>query len=435
MISLSKDHNPNYLAKVVEMKGLRKHENADRLQVATIDFQTVITGLGAKDGDVYVFFPLESRINESFLSFTNSFRHKEKNLDPEVAGFFEDNGRVRAVRLRGEKSMGYLVPAHEIEDWCGLDEGILDKRIGEEFDTVGDKLLLEKYFVPVKFTAEKRQGKKPRISRLVDGQVHLHVDTENLRRNAHKIKPEDEITISYKVHGTSWWVSNVLVNRKLSLIEKIADFLKIPVKKTEYDHVYGSRKVVKNEYETQGTNDFYDGDLWGMIKDEVKEFVPKGYTLYGECIGFTPGGGYIQAGYDYGCKQGEHKLMIYRITSTNADGIVTDLSTAQIQEYCKRFGLETVPVFYKGIAELAGSPDALTEHWNEEFVKYLEKKYNEKDCYLCTARTENKVPEEGIVVRKESMFEFEAYKLKSFKFLEMETLLLDEGTQDMESGQ
>src|ERR1035437_2133587 len=349
MLSLSKNHNPNYLAKVVELKGLRKHENADRLQVATIDFQTVITGLNAKDGDVYVFFPLECRINESFLFLTNSFRHKEKNGNPEAVGFFEDNCRVRAVRLRGEKSMGYLVPADEIAMWAGTS---VTFKIGEEFDEVNGMLLLEKYFIPPVFSPKDKVGKKPRISRLVDGQVHLHVDTENLRRNAHKISPEDEITISYKVHGTSWWVSNVVVNRKLNPIEKIAKFLRIPVEEKEYDHVYGSRKVVKNEYETQGTNDFYDGDLWGMIKNEVKEFVPKGYTLYGECIGFTPGGSYIQQGFDYGLEQGKHQLMIYRITFTNSDGIVCDLSTPQIQEYCKRVGLETVPVFFRGPANM-----------------------------------------------------------------------------------
>lgn len=32
-ISISKEVNPNYLAKVVELKNLQKHPNADRLQV------------------------------------------------------------------------------------------------------------------------------------------------------------------------------------------------------------------------------------------------------------------------------------------------------------------------------------------------------------------------------------------------------------------
>ena len=69
MIKISKDANPNYLAKIVEIKNIRKHENADRLQIVTVDFQDVIVGMDAKEGDVYCFFPLECAINLDFLSY------------------------------------------------------------------------------------------------------------------------------------------------------------------------------------------------------------------------------------------------------------------------------------------------------------------------------------------------------------------------------
>ena len=46
----------------------------------------------------------------------------------------------------------------------------------------------------------------------------------------------------------------------------------------------------------------------------------------------------------------------------------------------------------------------------EELVKKLEKEYNEKDCFMCN----NKVPEEGIVIRKDKLIGCESYKLKSF---------------------
>ena len=46
---------------------------------------------------------------------------------------------------------------------------------------------------------------------------------------------------------------------------------------------------------------------------------------------------------------------------------------------------------------------------------------------------ENKVPEEGIVVRVEDLFECKSYKLKSFRFLEFESNELDKGVADVES--
>jgi len=429
MISISKDANVNYLAKIVKLKNLRKHENADCLQIATIDFQSVITGLDAKEGDIYCYFPVECQIDLEFLAHTNSFRHAEKNKDKEKVGFFEDKGRVKAMKLRGEKSMGYIVPIAVLEEFFG---DKLAGEVGREFDTIGEKLVVKKYVIPCKnFGGIGRQGRSPKISRLVDKQVRLHVDTENLRKNAFKIKPENKITISYKIHGTSFWVGNLLVKRKLNLLYKFLRLVGAKVIDTEYDYIYGSRKVVKNEFETREKNHFYDVDIWGEIKDEIKDVIPRGYTLYGECVGYTKGGKEIQVGYDYGCSEGEKKNQIYRITFTNVDGVVSDLSSLQVEEFCNAVGLKCVHIFYNGVAGemYKDISTADIEKWQEDFVIRLEKDYNDKDCFMCV----NKVPEEGIVLRKETFFTFEAYKLKSFRFLSYESDLLDKGEVDMES--
>jgi hypothetical protein len=243
-----------------------------------------------------------------------------------------------------------------------------------------------------------------------------------------RINPEDYISITYKVHGTSFWVSNVLVKRKLKLYEKALKRIGVKIKDTEYDYVYGSRKVVKNEFETSHKEHYYEYDLWGEIKDELKDKIPQGYTIYGECLGYTKGGGWIQQGYDYGCEQGKRKLMIYRVTFTNENGYVWNLQTPEIKEFCERYSLEYVPLFYYGKAshtfELLND-----DNWRRNFIQCLQNRYTEKDCFIC----KNKIPEEGIVLRKESGFQFETYKLKSFRFLEYETKLLDEGNVDIES--
>lgn len=169
MLEISKNANPNYLCKVVQLKGLQKHSNADRLQVVSIDFNNVITGLDAKEGDVYVYFPLECSINLDFLVSTGSLRPKAAlDGEPEQKGFFERNGRVKAMRLRGEKSMGYIVPVQSVLDWSGIWDINPECWLDQEFDTINGKLLVEKYTVPVKGGANTKQGKKPKLSRLVE---------------------------------------------------------------------------------------------------------------------------------------------------------------------------------------------------------------------------------------------------------------------------
>ena len=49
-------------------------------------------------------------INSQLLAYGNLYRHTEKNNKPEAkAGFFEDNGRVKAIKLRGIVSEGFLM--------------------------------------------------------------------------------------------------------------------------------------------------------------------------------------------------------------------------------------------------------------------------------------------------------------------------------------
>jgi len=426
MLSISKTANPNYVCKIVKLENLRKHENADKLQVACIDFQNVIVGLDEKDSDICVFFPVESQINANFIKFLNAFRENTHNADETKKGFFEDNCRVKAVKLRGEKSMGFVVPIKSLESFIGQK---IDEEVGTEFDYVNDIKLVNKYEIFKPGMATRNGRVEKRISRLVEGQFHFHVDTENLRKNANNIKPEDYISVSYKVHGTSSIFSRVLVKRKLNLIEKFVKLVGVKVQETEYDLLYSSRKVVKNEYETKDKCGFYSTDIWGDVKNEIADKIPEGYTIYGEIIGFTKDNKQIQAQYDYGCEPGQHKFQVYRITVTNAAGQVINLSTAQIREFCERVGLETVHYFYEGFAkdmfpEIKGS-----DRWSVDFVKKLEEQYTDKNCFMC----KNEVPEEGVVVRKDLTFSFEGYKLKSFSFLEFESKELDKGEVDMES--
>ena len=79
MLNKTKDHNANYLAKVVKIDNVRKHPSADRLLITTIDGNNVITGSDLKEGDLVIYFPLECSINLDYLTWSNSFEDKTLN--------------------------------------------------------------------------------------------------------------------------------------------------------------------------------------------------------------------------------------------------------------------------------------------------------------------------------------------------------------------
>ena len=440
MFKKSENAHVNYLSKIVKLEGVRKHSNpkVERLQCVTVDGNSIITGLDAKDGDLYFYFALESAINPEYLSWSNSFESKEMNADKEKKGFFNKHGRVRAIKLQNERSEGYIVPVSDLTTWLSEKTGkkvtISESDVNTEFDYFDDIKISEKYVNRSQLKQQglgvaKNQKKAARQSKLVEGQFRFHIDTSHLAKNMHNINPNDVISITNKLHGTSFIVGKVLCKKPLKWVEKFLKKFGVPVVDTHYDTVYSSRKVIKNEYnDNSNKQHFYGEDIWGEISKMLDPFLTEGLTFYGEAVGYTRGGGFIQKNYDYGCVPGEFKVYIYRITFTNVSGKVFEFSAKQVKEHCTKFGLNYVPELYYGYAKDLFPELSVTEHWQENFLQKLSDVYLEKDCDIC----ENKVPAEGIVLRKESL-DVDSFKHKSFRFKEYESKQLDTGEVDMET--
>ena len=111
----SKNANINYLAKIVELNNFHNHPNPEvtRLKCAVVDGYNIIVGIDYQPGK-YVYFPSGCTINPQFLSYANLYKHSDKNLNPEKSGMFEDNGRVKSIRLKGTLSEGFLMPLNPL---------------------------------------------------------------------------------------------------------------------------------------------------------------------------------------------------------------------------------------------------------------------------------------------------------------------------------
>lgn len=434
----------NYSAKIIRVEDVFDIEGADRIKSIIVDYSSVVVGSDVKKGDIRIYFPPESQLSDRLIRTINEYRETHMNENPELpGGFFESNRRVKVLKLRGVKSNGYTIPAKQFAEVYDIPLSLLEENVGMMFDTINGEFVCNKYIVPMTKAQRIRANSAPKkraFERLVEGQFNFHVSTSNLRVNMSQIALDDHIVISNKLHGSSWIVSNVLVKRSLNWIERIAQRLGINVPATEYDHLAASRTVVRNRYldpKTEVSEGFYGKDWWVPFKDTIKHRVPKGYTLYGEMVGYvmgteTPIQKCKTGAYDYGCIPAEYKTIVYRVTLTNPDGIVLELSTRQVEQFCKQYGFEMAEKYFDGTVREFLTLHNIDEktHWQANFIKKLEELYNEKDCHLCTF---HKVPEEGIVVRIDNKPFFEAYKLKSFRFLfETEKANNDAGETNIE---
>ena len=463
-LTKSKNANINYLAKIVELKEFHSHPDPEvtKLKCTYVDGYNIIVGIDNEPGK-YIYFPTSSTINPQFLSFANLYRHAEKNSNPELTGMFEDNGRVKAIKLRGCISEGFLLPINIFNNWIidSTNQQVENLETNTEFDSVEHNgksfWVCKKYVVERRFSSPKGNGYKAqknlkRFDRIIDNQFRFHYDTEQIKRVPNAILPTDLISITSKIDGTSSVNSYILTKKPLTFIQKIGNWLMgkgwSPYEEV-YDYVYSSRTVIKNKYINQSVSSGYYGvDVWGEIDKYLRPYLEKGMTFYSEIVGFLPNGGWIQKNHDYGCvppTEGEpytpekhYKVRIYRITLTNVDGIVHEFSPREVQIWCETHGLHAVDEFYYGLAgdlypnlkqDVNGEP-MYCEDWYNKFIECLS---NDKNFYMELDAPDcvNKVPQEGIVIKIDNM-RSAAFKLKTFRHLNHEGKELDAGIENIE---
>ena len=440
----SKHYDVNYLAKIVNIQHFENHPNPEvtRLKLAPIGGYRVVVDINSKPG-FYVYFPALSQINPDFLRYASLFRDTTLNANPEKKGFFEKNGKVTAIKLKGQVSEGFLIEFEVFNNWL-IDS--VNKTVepieDEEFDCIEDGN--KTFWINKKYIAQpqthristggRHREKKPKgISKLVDGQFRFHYDTTLIKKCPYVISPNDILSITEKWHGTSGISAYVLCHTrgnwkfKQKLIAFITKILGNNVNDLGYDYIYSSRSVIKNEFANPSAG-FYGCDVWGEADKIVRSKLTKGMTLYYEIVGYLPTGSYIQKGYDYGCvppTEGEtytydkhFKVMVYRVTLTDPDGNVHEFSAKEVQQWCVNNGLHPVVEMYYGYAKDLYPDIPQDEHWCDNFLARLA---NDKSFAMEQPSPEcrNNVPHEGLVLKTEKM-RSEAWKLKCFAFLQGE---------------
>ena len=136
---LTEGANPNYLCTVCRIGEMFPIEGADRLVKTVINGYDIVISKDHKEGDIVVYFPVETSICEQYLSANNLYEMgefernsnaeevkeiltkaealKDTDIEGKTAllaeakskcGFFNKHGRVRILKLRGQYSQGFI---------------------------------------------------------------------------------------------------------------------------------------------------------------------------------------------------------------------------------------------------------------------------------------------------------------------------------------
>lgn len=426
---------------VVKITNLKSHPNADRLQLAEFFGETAIVPLDIQLNDIGIYFPSDLQLSAEFCE-VNHLCRKHQDGTPDTGYLDPDKRNIKPLKLREVKSYGIYLPLTALEPFG--DTASLS--VGDTIDVFNGHMICQKYIPRTNHRSSNNANSGNRIRKHKEPVAPLfaeHADTEQLAYNHAAFKPNDEIEITLKIHGTSQRTGYlpVLKGYKKSLL----DWLLARPGKPIYDwgYVSGTRRTVLENYEGgyYGSNafrevhsKFFEGKLW------------KGETAYYEVAGFTDSGAPIMGDapikdkelkkeygdvmrFSYGCEEGTSDFYVYRMTMTNEDGDVVEYTPDFMRYRCEQMGCKCVPVFTHFI--LHDYDLEMDERTAGEIIQDIAEKYYDGADPIGKTHIR-----EGVVVRIINRPKFAAYKHKNWGFKYVEGLIKDSANApDMEEAQ
>lgn len=472
----------SYSGYITNLRNVRPHSNADRLQLGDCFGNTVVISLDYHEGDIGVYFPSDGQLSQEFAEQNNLVRKKD-DAGNNIGGYLDpDKRNIRPIKLRGERSDGIFLPLSCLA-YTGA--SLKDFHAGDRIVGVNGHEICCKYIPRTNKGANANRVNKTRKKVVNIAPLFVeHVDTEQLAYNLNAFKEGDLVEITLKMHGTSQRTAYVPV----ATGEYLSDSFKCILYNTwidihnafsknklehkhdgppeyEWGYVSGTRRVVLEDYDGgyYGSNKFrephskfFEGKLY------------KGESVFYEVVGFTDSGTPIMGNGDnkklqdkdfvkqygattvfsYGCapdgfnlwSEGENTsdlpqsdFYVYRMTMTNEDGEVVEYPPDYLRYRCEQMGCKYVPLLWRGIIPKNFSNDGLTNALSTpgDWIKEIAEQYYDGPDPIGKTHIR-----EGVVVRIVNRPHFAAYKHKNWSFKALEGIIkVNNDAPDMEEAQ
>lgn len=404
------------------------------------DYQ-VLVGKDITNGELGVLFEQGGQLSEEFALKNDLVRRKDA-YGNKAGGMFEENRRVKAIKMKGLRSDGFWCPLSLFE-YTGYDLSKLKE--GDQFDELNGRPICNKYVTQATLKAAKNASVKVHKDLIT---FPKHIDTGLFVREAGLIPTGSYVMLSEKLHGTSGryafvqddvlrvskanWIRFKRMQHYLPFLSKFEKFLY----RREWTMITGTRNTVL----TKGKEDsFYDSDPFRFAVAKKIGQLHKNEVVYGEIVGYTDGGSLIMASqptanlkskaitkmfgehmkYKYGCVDQTCDFYVYRICTVNEDGVINEYSWKQVEKRCRELGLKTVPVIEEFLYD--GNVEVLKQK--------VDKLVNgESGSEAFPSRLDQSHVMEGVVVRFEGPYGTGWQKHKSWVFGVLEGYLADDDT-------
>jgi len=283
----------------VVISEIQEHPNADALEIAKIGGWQIVIGKGSYSvGDTVVHVPPDAMVP---LPLAQKWG-VDKYLAWKKGAW---RGRVKAARLRGQTSFGFLAPY---------------QGAAQPGQNIAAALGIEKYEPPpppIGMSAGQMRSEHPMF--------HRYTDIQNLRNYPDKLNYGVPLVVTEKIHGT---------NSRVGWVRTKED--------EDFEFVCGTHRTQRDPYECGIYSIPHEkyGDIMRQIFEWCKDVVEEPITsviFFGEIYG--PGVQDLHYG----------KEKDYRVFDIAINGLYLPWST--LEYFNENYGLPLVPILFRGVTD------------------------------------------------------------------------------------
>ena len=319
---------------IVKIANVRPHSNAEKLELCDVlGYQMCVPKGKYKGGELIVYFPADVLIPAEWAD-KFGVRNYLKGVDKD---------RVGRVKLRGEPSFGIVQDIPEGMTW-------------NEGDNVADYFGVKKYVPPIRVGC----GDAAMYDDQIDPYFTMFTDVQNGRIFTDVLVEGEEVIFTEKIHGTNCRVGSIGGR-------EVAGSMEVRRKRPEELDSFGIVRQVEFDSEEMKRNTYWFPWSIKGVRDLLKASnMHTSVILYGEVYG-----GSVQS-LDYGIASG--KGIGFRAFGLRNGGKFLDWD--DFVEVCNRYGVETVPVLWRGpfslakAKELSDGTSTMAGHMREGTVVY-----------------------------------------------------------------
>lgn len=296
------------MVKVLPISNLDTHPNADSLELATVNGWQIVTKKDLHEvGDEVIHVPPDSLVPwpiaeewgvASYLSGYEKYKAGKEDVDA---------GRVKAIRLRGEISHGFVVPNKE----------------NHPVDTdVKDFYGIVKWEPPEDVSWARGNTEKPHPA------LFKYTDIQNQRNYKNTFNDGEEVVATEKLHGTSSLIALVTVQDGDTQSQEIMVSSRKVRRKLGEGSVY-ELPLTAHPFIKNMLDDLY-------AKHTVNSVPPVSVEIFGELFGWVQD-------LKYGHAPGE---VSYRAFDIAVNGKYLDYDV--FTKMCDEYDIPRVPEIYRG---------------------------------------------------------------------------------------